>query len=639
MKSLFSDNRSAYMLQLFRKTPVISVSTLAAKLDVSERTVRNDIKQLNEDLKECAEIIGEQGRYSLRIFNIDCFRELFAKMMEIDDFLNSPRNRMDYAFGKLMRTEEPLLTDELAYEMNISRTTLIGDLKKLREEIKDYQLELVGQTSKGMTLRGQESDIRKYVLEHNYEQIYGEYPLDSEIVDVISDEFGKHSFDKNVKEEFEQYITLMLDRFLTGHYIGVLSGEYYNLTFRKEFEFVNQLVNKVADILNVEFPVEEKLYVLLPIVGMRTPTDTENMQKIQLDDEVRVLMQKILRQIQIEMDITIASGEFTDEFLYHLMFMLNRLRFGVRLVNPMLDDLKGKYPLAYKIAGIAANLVEKECGLEVSEDERGYLASYFGVFLTENDLKRSKKFRVAVVCGTGRVTARLVEVQLKKMLDSSAEMTLFADNNVTKSILNKFDIILTTVTLPCDCERPVIRIHEVFNERELLQKIEKAKYLEHIDVPIVDNNWFVMAGLLEESTFFVFDETMEYEEAVFQMTEGLKKLEKVDEDFFERLKEREAKGTMVFDRQVAIPHSVQYASDRISLAIGVSDRPIHYRDHEIRIIFLLGLPEHTDMDEGLLIRLYDEIISISQDATLLDNIAKAFNYNALLRAMYKQVKE
>ena len=639
MKSLFSDNRSAYMLQLFRKTPVISVSTLAAKLDVSERTVRNDIKQLNEELKECAEIIGEQGKYSLRIFNIDRFRDLFAKMMEIDDFLNSPRNRMDYAFGKLMRTEEPLLTDELAYEMNISRTTLIADLKKLRGEIKPYHLELVGQTSKGMTLRGQESDIRKYVLENNYEQIYGEYPLDSEIVDVISEAFKKQSFDRNVQAEFEQYITLMLDRFLTGHYIGVLSGKYYNLTFRKEFEFVNQLVNEVADILQVEFPVEEKLFVLLPIVGMRTPTDTENMQKIQLDEEVRGLMQKILRQIQIEMDITIASGEFTDEFLYHLMFMINRLRFGVRLTNPMLDDLKCKYPLAYKIAGIADSVVGKEYGLEVSEDERGYLASYFGVFLTENDLKRSKRFRVAVVCGTGRVTARLVEVQLKKMLDSSAEMTLFSDDNVDKSTLDTFDIVLTTVTLPCDCERPVIRIHEVFNERELLQKIEKAKYLENIEIPLIDNNWFVMTQLLEEDTFFVFDETTEYEAAVSEMTEGLQELGKVDEGFFERLKEREAKGTMVFDRSVAIPHSIQYATDRLSLAIGVSERPIHYLDHEIRIIFLLGLPERTDMDDGLLIRLYDEIISISQDGALLDNIAKASSFNALLRAMYRQAKE
>lgn len=639
MKNLFGDNRGAVILQLFRKTPVISVGTLSAKLNVSERTIRNDIRQLNEELKECAEIVGEQGKYSLRIFHIDRFREIVAGMLESDDFLNSPRNRMDYAFGKLMRGSEPILTDELAYEMNISRTTLIGDMKKLKEEIRPYRLEIVGQTSKGMSLRGEERDIRKYVLENSYEQIYGEYPLDQEITEAIQRIFSEHSFEKSLQRKFEQYITLMLDRFLTGHFIGALSGEYYNLTLREEYRIAERLMDEISVLLHVEFPVEEKLFVLLPIVGMRTPADTESMQKIRLDEEVRGLMQKILRQIRLEMDITIVSGEFTDEFLYHLMFMMNRLRFGVSLTNPMLEDLKGKYPLAYEMAGIAAAVIGREYDLVVSEDERGYLASYFGVFLTENDLKRSRKFRVAVVCGTGRVTARLVEAQLKKILDSSAEMTLFADEAVDSDVLEGFDIVLTTVTLPCQCKRPVIRIHEIFNERELLHKIEKAKYWDRIEVPVVDNNWFVMAGMLEESSFFTFDGQIAYEEAVEQMVTELELQEKVDAGFAERLREREEKGTMAFDQSVAIPHSIQYATDRLSLAVGVSDEPIRYREHEIRIIFLLGLPERIDMDEGLLIRIYDEIISISQDAKLLDKIAKADSFHALLKAMYRQAEE
>lgn len=639
MKSLFCDNRNANMLQLFRKSSVISVGTLAAKLDVSERTVRNDIRQLNEELEDCAEIIGEQGRYSLRIFNLERFRVRFAKMMEADDFLNSPRNRMDYAFGKLMRTEEPLLTDELAYEMNVGRTTLVGDMKKLRGELTPYRLEICGQTSKGMSLRGEEKDIRKYVLENNYEQIYGEYPLDKEIADVMEETFSKNSFEKSVQVKFRQYMTLMLDRFLTGHYIGELSAGYYNLTSRQEFEVVDRLMNEIAEILQIAFPVEEKLFVLLPIVGMRTPADTENMQKIKLDEEVKELMGKILKAIQAEMDISIISGEFTDEFLYHLMFMMNRLRFGVRLANPMLDDLKSKYPLAYEMAGIAASVIGREYRLTVSEDERGYLASYFGVFLTENDLKRTKRFRVAVVCGTGRVTARLVEAQLKKVLDSSAEMTLFADETVTREILEEFDIVLTTVNLPCACERPVIRIHEIFNERELLHKIEKAKYWDKIDVPVVDNNWFVMNGLLEENAFFVFDGTCSYETAVEQMADCLRQQGRVDDGFAERLREREEKGTMVFDHAIAIPHSIQYASDRLALCIGVSDKPILSGEHGIRIIFLLGLPEKEDFDDGLLIRLYDEMISISQDMSLLEKIAKADSFYALLKAMYRQANE
>ncbi|MGM9677941.1 MAG: BglG family transcription antiterminator [Butyricicoccus sp.] len=638
MKSLFSDNRIANILQILRKTPEITVSALSSRLGVSERTIRNDIKQINQELEDCAVIDGVQGKYSLRIFQMERFRQRFSAIMQTDDFLNSSRYRMEYVFGRLMRSEEPLLTDELAYEMNVGRTTLMSDLKKLREEIEPYQLKIIGKTSKGLMLHGTETEIRRYVLDSVYDSIYQDYPLDEEIVQEMQQMFEQHSFEKSVRDTFEQFMTLMLDRFLTGHYIGLLPQRYYNLTARAEFGMVDQLVDRFSQILHIRIPIEEKLFVFLPIAGMRTPADIQDMRSIELDEHVRPLMQHILRQIKAEMDITIRSGEFTEEFLYHLMFMVNRLRFHVPLKNPMLEDLREKYPLAYQMAGIAARVVREEYQLEVTEDERGYLASYFGVFLTEVDLQQEKPFRVAVVCGTGRVTARLVAVQLKKILDSSAEMQLFADEKVSTELLNTFDIVLTTVELPCSCDRPMIRIHEIFNDRELLHKIEKAKYWDQIAVPVLDNNWFVMTGLLDESRFFVLKET-DYPSALEHMVSSLTQSGQVDDRFAQRLQEREKKGTMVFDHAVAIPHSIQYASDKLMLSIGVFPEAVQYGDHEIRVIFLIGLPSQVEAEDNLLIRVYDEMIQIAKDEEMLDKIASADSFSALLRVLYRHIGE
>ncbi|MBQ9320927.1 MAG: helix-turn-helix domain-containing protein, partial [Eubacterium sp.] len=61
MKSLFNDNRLAILLQQFRNTQSLSVNSLAARLEVSDRTIRNDIKQLNEMLNGCALIDGQKG--------------------------------------------------------------------------------------------------------------------------------------------------------------------------------------------------------------------------------------------------------------------------------------------------------------------------------------------------------------------------------------------------------------------------------------------------------------------------------------------------------------------------------------------------------------------------------------------------
>ena len=634
MKSSFGDNRLAQILLSFCRTDTISSAALAEKLDVSERTIRNDVKQLEEELAGCASFEGGQGQYTLRVYDSRRFQEKCAELMtEAGPDFNSPGSRMDYVFGRLMRAEEPVLTDDLAYEMSVGRTTLVSDLKRLREKMESYGLAAVGKTSKGLVLEGRESDVRHYILEEAYDALYRDYPVDQEILDMVDRAFAESSFE--ISGSFQRFLTVMLDRFLTGHTLEALPMAFYSLTSRQEFLVIDRLLEEVGRFLHMDFPPEEKLFVLLPIVGMRTPADAKNMRAIQLDQAMGPLKDQIFRQIQMELNIRLETPEFIEEFLYHLMFMINRLRFHVRLKSDVLAELREKYPLAWQMAGVAARVIYQQCGVEVTEDERSYLASYFGVFLEETGKSR-KPFRAAVVCGTGRVTARLVAAQLKRVLDSSVELTLLAAEKVTPELLAEFSLIFTTIQLPCQTELPVIFIHEIFNEEELRHKIEKAKYWDQVAVPILDGNWFVMAGLLDENRFFLFPAGTAYGEAVEAMVEELFRQGLVDEGFSQRLQKREEMGTMAFDRGVAIPHSVQYAGDRLVLAVGVLQEPVVHSGREVRIIFLMGLPEQITSGDGLLIRVYEEIISLTQDQELLDKISAADSFQALMRTLYRQ---
>lgn len=630
-----TDNRLAYILLTLCSTPAISSGALAEKLQVSERTVSNDIKQLETELKDCATIRNNQGKYALHVFDAVRFRAVRAGILAEESGFNSVSGRMDYVFSRLVRSQVPLLTDELAYEMNMGRSTLVSDLKRLRAALEPCGLSIQGRTSQGLTLQGREQDIRQYILERCYDTLYRNYPLDAEITSLVRNAFATSPVGHSTQQRFERSLTVMLDRFLTGHPIGELSPAFYRLTIRPEFEIVNALMEEIGSFLHTEIPVEERLFTLLPVVGMRTPADVSEMRSIQLDPAMRSLQDKIFRQIRFEMDLRIEAPELREEFLYHLMFMLNRLRFQVRLKSPMVAELREKYPLAWRMASVAARVIRRECGLEVTEDEHSYLASYFSVFLEEQGVNHAKSFRAAVVCGTGRVTARLVAAQLRRVLDSSSELTLLSRDKVTPELLVGFDLIFTTVELPCPTEQPVILIREVFNEQELRHKIEKAKYWDQVDVPMLDNNWFVMAGLLDESRFFLLDGVNTYDQALERMASALVAQGQADPEFLSRLRAREQIGSTAFDHQVAIPHTVQYAVDKLVLAVGVCPRPVRQGEREVRTIFLMGLPEDAGRD-ALLVRVYEEIISITRDGALLDEIAKADSFQALLRALYRQ---
>ena len=594
MNKRFTDNRAADILYILGHKSGVTVASIAKKLGVSERTVRNDIRQLNDDLEGSAAIEGSQGRYTLRIFEPEQYKKAFDKICNIDGVFGTPRGRQNYVFGELMRADGPLLTDELAYEMNVGRTTLISDLKRLREEIEPYGLSVVGKTSKGMILQGKELDIRTYVLENCFDALYSDYPLDHEIQELIRSELTRKAFEKQVGRQFERYLLLMMDRFLTGHFIGTLTDAYYNLTANGEFFRVNNMIDQIGGILHVDFPVEEKIFAFLPIAGMRTPADLGSVQEMELDATIGPLSEKIMRQIKEELDISIDPRDFAEEFSYHLMFMLNRLRFKIHQPNSILEELKSKFPLAYEMSGIAARVIEREQGLRVNQDERGHLASYFGVFLEENNLGQRRPFRIAVICGTGRVTARLISVQLKRIVDSQVQM------------------------------------------KELKQKLEKARYWDKVDIPVLDSNQYIMSSLLDENKVFFFEKGRSYTDALDEMIEILTDEGYVDEGFGDRLAEREEKGTMVFDNGVAIPHGIQTANDRMLLAMGIFEEPARHKGHEVRIIFFMALPEQSDMDDMLMIRVYDELLEISRNTDMLDAIARTQNYQELLRVLYKK---
>lgn len=155
-------------------------------------------------------------------------------------------------------------------------------------------------------------------------------------------------------------------------------------------------------------------------------------------------------------------------------------------------------------------------------------------------------------------------------------------------------------------------------------------------MPILDDNQYIMSSLLDEDRVFFFEKGRSYTDALQEMLDILTDEGQIDEGFGERLFEREEKGTMVFDNGVAIPHGIQTANDRMLLAIGIFEEATEHKGHPVRIIFFMALPEQSDADDMLMIRVYDELLEISRDTALLKAIAGTQTWPELMRVLYKK---
>lgn len=80
VRNQYTDNRAADILHILGHKSGVTVADMAQKLSVSERTIRNDIRQLNDDLNGSAAVEGNQGKYSLRIFDPNQYKKAFDKI-------------------------------------------------------------------------------------------------------------------------------------------------------------------------------------------------------------------------------------------------------------------------------------------------------------------------------------------------------------------------------------------------------------------------------------------------------------------------------------------------------------------------------------------------------------------------------
>ena len=629
MKQLFNnENRTAVILRNIEMQSVCSVESLAAKLDVSQKTIRNDIKELNCLLGGYACIGNNKGICKLIVFAPKGFTEIRNKIYKQEDLFNSSHTRMAYMFWQLMHAEEPYLTDDLSEEMKVARTTTIGDLNRLRKAIEKYDLKIKGKANTGLALCGDEFNIRLFILENIYEQLYLNFPLGQTIREKLYDFQERLSMDALGFGFFYRFFVVMIQRMESGHMIKKLEPKYEELYGSSAYMIVDEFLNEIEQVKGYKISKEERLFLSISVAGMRTPANTAEIeQKISISEGVADLIIEILDRIKAELNVTVVANELFDDFVYHVFFMINRLKYGFHIYNPMVDDFKNKYSVAYKMAEIAKGVLEERIGIEMTEDEMGFLAAYFGVFLLEQE-PEEKRCKIAIVCGSGKIIGRLIENQLKKVFDVEPEFEFFY-GIFDENLKDDFDYIVTTTELHMDTRTPVIFMDEVFDREYIQRKFENMRYLSEAGRTIRKGIDSLFMNLLDETRFFVLDQESSYDENVDRMARALTNQGELDAGFAQRVREREKYSTMVLDQNIAFPHTKNMLS-KLTLAMGVF--PDMLKDDKygnIRIIILLGIPESME-DDTVLVRLYDDILSIGKKPDVIPKIQKMESYREFL---------
>ena len=164
--------KMAYLL--LQSNGYLKAGDLARELNLSERTIKNDIEHLRVFLKECGCTLDSvRGKgYILQIDEPD----QFAKIREWLNILfnnveNNTRERLSYQLARAIMcrqaTDEDgyFLLDELAAQLYCSSSTVKKKMTWVREFLKSFGISLISRPGHGMKLCGDEFSQRLCMLE------------------------------------------------------------------------------------------------------------------------------------------------------------------------------------------------------------------------------------------------------------------------------------------------------------------------------------------------------------------------------------------------------------------------------------------------------------------------------------------
>lgn len=167
----------------------ISVEFIGKSLSVSPRTVRNDLKELNESEKEFGFYIFSKKSvgYKLIIKNKEKFNLFLNDQYLKDELLNfnNQDSRVRYIFSQLLVLDNYVKIDDLSERMFVSDTTIKKDLKMIREQLEKHDLNLITSPYHGLKIDGHEFQKRYAIAEFLLDPLSMDELFDSEEINVL----------------------------------------------------------------------------------------------------------------------------------------------------------------------------------------------------------------------------------------------------------------------------------------------------------------------------------------------------------------------------------------------------------------------------------------------------------------------
>jgi len=472
--------------------------SLGQKLGISSRQLSYSVDQINEQLSEhqIPPIKKKQGKYY-------CSKEvsLFLQSQTgVNEFSLSAEDRIQVILLTILSRVEDVSLDHLIDFLQVSKNTVVTDIKKCNDYLANYRLQIQYSRKLGYFIEGDEWDKRvvlnnaihhvyRHYREKAFEQLLPHCMDHKEAVKKTLLKVEQYLGKKYTDEDFYPliyFITILLVRTRQSKTMSQLEGlDIQEIANTKEYQALLHLSDDFVDISQ-----EEVMYISLQLLG------SSSLDRSLREDDLPLLSNSLWEFFtEFETNTRLVLPEKRElhrKFINHFKPAYYRIKYKLPIENVLYEQVTTKYSVLHSFVRQSISPLEKFFQVDIPDKEIAYITMFIGghILGKDNDITSEKVIRAVILCPNGVSVSKLMEKNLQAVFP---EFLFYPPSTVREyeGFMLPHDIVFSTI--------PVDSLKNVYVVSELLSKHEQLKLRQRVikDVFKLDFNAVTSADVLE----------------------------------------------------------------------------------------------------------------------------------------------
>lgn len=618
---------------LTEKEEYVTAEELSQQIEISVRTVKRYIQDLNYFFYDYgAEIFSTKGiGYKIKgpakeIRRISEKAIKYIEGFQIDDSTEGRITKIICTFLNKGHTN----AEELSDTLNLSIASTNKLIANVQSVLKEYGLSIISKPFHGSKIVGDETKIRGLILnyaiksdENNSLEVRLDTVSKQEIIEIekIITEALHAANIILADKDFNILLTRILISVVRVRKNCAIKKNTFQESYRlHNYDYIKFIMNEIGKKLDVTMDENEVIYVSLSSGIIIYDYNTRMKLTVDSKDVVNKFVEEVLAEIRLVTDLDFTEdSDFINALVMHLKIFINRFKAGISAKNPLLKQIKAKFPIETNLATILAKKLKEEFNVILDEDEIGFITMHFGAAFERRKSSSGKK--VCIICHYGIGTSQLLAEKLKQRISNINIVGTYPVRYLDIALKADIDFIVSTVKLDKkDFKVPVLYIENVFSDEivnELHQVFQEKEERKKIFKATFNKNAF----------FRVKAETPE--DAIINMGQAMKEYGFIDESVTAMVLEREKMSSTEIGNLVAIPHTILEGSYKSIIGVGMLEKPIIWNKEEVQLVFMVCFNKKESYNFPMFKYLYRFI----QDEGEVRRVIKIFNFDKLMEVL------